>query len=390
MKWKVFAIVALLVGAGVAVGASVGVFGASASAATTYLTAQAAVADVENTVAATGTISSATTYGLSFGAAPGVVTSSSSSSANTPSSSVTWPVTSVSVKVGDTVTKGESLAKAGTTDLTAQISDAVRAADTAAIQLLQAQTQLANASTTDAIRQANMGLYNAQTGNAHAGKSLSDLRAQLALATLTAPDAGVVTAVNIRAGADAPSGYAIEIEAGPLQVTTSVVESDVASISVGQAASVTITALNGTVLDGTVASIDPTGSASGNNGVVSFPVTITLTSPPAALRSGMSADVSITTASAAGVLAIPSRALTGTTGAYRVRVLQANGTVMTVVVTVGLITASLAEIKSGLQAGDTVVTGTSASQNSTTNRAGTGAFGGGTLNGGGGVRVVTP
>jgi RND family efflux transporter MFP subunit len=385
MRWKLLAIVALLAGGSLAVAASLGAFGASASAASTYLTAQAAVADVVDEVAATGSVSPTTTYGLAFGAAPRVVVGSAAAG----QSSVAWPVSEVDVKVGDRVTKGQKLATAATTDLQAQISDATRQYRTAEIQLAQANTTLAAATTTDAVRQANIGLYNAQTGDAHAKKTLADLQAQLPLATLTAPDAGIVTAVAIQPGADAPSGDAITIEAGPLQVTTSVVESDVAKISVGQPATVTIAALGGTTVQGTVASIAPSGSASGNGGVVSFAVAVILIDAPDGLRSGMSADVTITTASATGVLAIPARALNGSAGAYRVRVLGAGGAVTTRDVTVGLITSSLVEIKSGLQAGETVITGTSSQQNTTTNRA-NGGFGGGAFGGGGNVRVVAP
>jgi macrolide-specific efflux system membrane fusion protein len=123
--------------------------------------------------------------------------------------------------------------------------------------------------------------------------------------------------------------------------------------------------------------------------VVSFAIEVALTNPPAGLRSGMSADVTITTASATAVLAIPARALSGTTGAYRVRVLAADGTVSTKAVTVGLITASLVEITSGLQAGDRVITGTS-TQQSTTNRTGGGTNGAIPGAGGGNFRVTTP
>jgi macrolide-specific efflux system membrane fusion protein len=56
------------------------------------------------------------------------------------------------------------------------------------------------------------------------------------------------------------------------------------------------------------------------------------------------------------VLSIPSRVLSGTAGAYTVRVVADDGTVSTRSVEVGLVTASLAEIRSGLQAGDRVVT----------------------------------
>jgi macrolide-specific efflux system membrane fusion protein len=168
-------------------------------------------------------------------------------------------------------------------------------------------------------------------------------------------------------------------------VSTEVVESDIAAIKVDQQATVTVSALDAT-LQGKVASIDPVGSASGNNGVVSFAVTIALEAPPAALRPGMSADITIVAASATGVLSIPSRALSGSAGAYTVRVVATDGSVSVRDVDVGLVTSSLAEITSGLQQGERVVTGTSSSQSSTTNTGGGGVFPGG----GGFVRRGTP
>jgi len=394
MKLKLLAIVVLLVGGGVAVAASLGTFGASATAASTFLTSQAANADVVNQVAATGTVAATTTYSLVFGSVPSTGTAASSSSSSAQgTTTVTWPVKTVTVKVGDQVTKGQVLATASTIDLQAQVDDATRAFQTAEIQVAQAQAQLDGATTTSAIQQAQVGLNNAQTGKAHASVSLIALAGQLKLASLTAPVAGVVTAVAVQAGANAPSGAAITLAGGTLEVTTSVVESDVASISVGQAATVTIAALNGVSVDATVASIAPAASSgsSSSSSVVSFAVEVALTNPPAGLRSGMSADVTITTASATGVLAIPARALTGTAGAYRVRVVAADGTVSTKDVTVGLITSSLVEIKSGLQAGDRVVTGTSTQQSTTNGAAGGGGGGGnGGFPGGGGIRVVNP
>jgi hypothetical protein len=193
-----------------------------------------------------------------------------------------------------------------------------------------------------------------------------------------------VTAVAITVGTDAPAGAAVTMISSDLQVSTSVVETDISSIKVGQAATVTIGALNAT-LNGKVMSIDPVGSSSGSNGVVSYAVKVALDAPPAGLLPGMTADITITAASATGVLSIPSRALSGTVGAYTVRVVADDGTVSTKSVDVGLVTASLAEIKSGLQAGDRVVTGTSSTQNqATTTGGGGGVFpGGGTIRGGG-------
>jgi macrolide-specific efflux system membrane fusion protein len=376
VKWKVLLIVALLAGGSLAIGASLGVFGASAaSGSTQYLTAQAAVGDVVAQVAATGSVAPATSWGLSFGDAAHSASSSSSSAGG--AGSITWPVTAVKVAVGDRVTKGAVLATAATTDLDAQIANALRALRSARIQLSQANDQLSAATTTAATRQAKTGVYNAETAEANAHQAYADLVTKRALASLVAPSDGIVTAVSITAGSDAASGDAIQIAATPLEVTTSVVEKDVASISVGQPADVTISALSGSTLQGTVISIAPTASSGGSSGVVSYDVEIALSDTPAGLRPGMTADVTITTASATGVLSIPARALLGTTGAYRVRVLAADGTVTPTDVTVGLITDSLVEIKSGLQAGDRVITGTSSSQN--------GANG---ANGGGGTIIT--
>jgi hypothetical protein len=104
----------------------------------------------------------------------------------------------------------------------------------------------------------------------------------------------------------------------------------------------------------------------------------------------MSASVSITTAEADNVLAVPAIALVGASGSYSVRVMAADGTISTVPVTVGLITTQYAAITAGLNAGDAVITGTSSprtSTASTTTNAGslTGGFGG--FGGGGGTFV---
>src|SRR5262249_1664704 len=154
----------------------------------------------------------------------------------------------------------------------------------------------------------------------------ADLVALRAYRAIVAPADGTITAVNISAGADAPSGASITMIAGSLQITTSVVESDIAPIKLDQPAAVTLSAID-TSLKGKVASIDPVGSDSGNSGVVSFAVVVQLEAPPAELRPGMSADISIVAARATNVLAIPSRALSGSAGAYTVRVVAPDGTV---------------------------------------------------------------
>ena len=87
------------------------------------------------------------------------------------------------------------------------------------------------------------------------------------------------------------------------------------------------------------------------------------------------------------MIAVPAIALVGSSGNYSVRIIDADGPSQLVPVQVGLVTTSLAEIQSGVSAGDTVVIGTVSARTSTT----TGTTGGGVAirgigGGGGGVR----
>ena len=58
---------------------------------------------------------------------------------------------------------------------------------------------------------------------------------------------------------------------------------------------------------------------------MTYPVVVTIADAPATLRSGMSADVTITIASATNVLTVPAAALRGSDGDYSVLVLGADG-----------------------------------------------------------------
>jgi macrolide-specific efflux system membrane fusion protein len=388
VRWKLLAIIVLVAVAGGAVAVSLGVLTPTTTSATGLLTATAALGDVTDEVAATGTVSPAETYGVAFGTAPWVVTDTS---ATPPAQgSVAWTVNALKVKVGDAVEEGAELARADTADLEAQIDDATRAAKAAAIQLTQARDDLDNAASGAPTRQAKVAVYNAESGKAKADSTLAALEKQRRYATLKAPIAGVVTAVAIATGADAPAGAAITIAARTLVVETSVVESDVSSIKLDQAASVTVNAIDQTI-DGTVTEIAPSAETGGSSGVVSFAITVQLSQAPQQLRPGMSADVTIVTASASGVLTIPSRALSGTGGSYAVRLVGADGSVQTRSVSVGLVTDSLAEIKSGLAAGDAVVTGTSSTSTLGTGGTGTGrgGFNGGAFGGPPGGGIIT-
>jgi len=384
MKLKLVAIVLLLAVGGAAVFVTLGGLPRNAAAATTFLTGTAAIADVSDDVAATGSIASSTSWNLAFGVAP---TTATGADASSPATDGTWTARTVTAKVGDIVRKGQVLATASNAALAADITAATNDWTAAELQRLQAQDAYDAATTTSAIRQTRSSLLNARNGVAAAHTKLVDLKAEATRNKLVAPADGIVTAVNIVAGSAAPSGVAVTLDSTAYEVTAEVVETDVASMRLQQPATVSVSAI-GADLDGTVVAIAPTATtASGSSGVVSYAVTVALKQPPATLRAGMTADVTITTASASGVLAVPAAALRGSEGNYTVLVMSATGTPESKPVTVGLITSSLVEIKSGLSAGDVVVTGTSSTQRTTT---GTGGGGSGTFvvpgGGGGGFR----
>jgi RND family efflux transporter MFP subunit len=358
MRLKVVAIVGLLVVGGIAVFMTVGGLPSSAAATPTYLTSTAAVADVSDDVAATGAIASSESWALVFGAAADSAASQSGSPAS-------WLVSAVKVKVGDPVKKGAVLATATNTSLRVSIASAISKVNTATIEVATAQDAYDAATTTAQLRQTKIALLNARDGLAQAKAALADLNAQLSHASLLAPADGIVTVINLTVGANAPVADAIDLAAATFQVTANVVESDVSTLQIGQPATVTVSAISAD-LTGTVTAIAPVAETSTSGGVVSYAVTVSLQAPPPSLRPGMTADVTVTTASASGVLAVPAAAIRGTSGNYNVLVLTAAGTAEARPVTVGLMTSSLVEIKSGLNAGDVVITGTASQQRTTT------------------------
>lgn len=382
MRWKMpAAIVLLAVGVGAVAYAVTGGPGGSRAAQPQYLTATAEKANVAETVVANGSLAWATTYDLDFGTAPTVSDGSTTGAGNG-----TWSVRTVKAAVGATVKKGDILATADTTSLARDLSAARSSLSAAKTQKTVAKGQLDDATDTDTRRQARIGYQNALSQYTQAQGQVADLEKQIALATIVAPADGTVVAVAAVAGADISGGPAIQLASGALQATADFAESDLPSLKTGQPASVTVDAI-GATLDGAVAAIAPS-AASSSGSVVTYAVTIDLTAPPATARPGMTAKASVIIAQATGVVAVPAVALDGSALSYTVLVIGQDGTAQSRDVTVGLVTSTQAEIKTGLQAGETVAIGTTATQTTTTTGGGgigiPGAGGGFQRNGGNG------
>ncbi len=386
MRWRLLG-AALLVLVGVAAIVVVLVRpGAASTGDAQYLTARVTRSTVTSDIAANGTLAPAQRWGLDFGQAATLLGSGSAAASGTGSGSAgtTWPVTAVNVEPGSTVKKGDVLATADTAALDSQISQATYDLATAQIQLDQAQASLDSAVGDQQVWQAKTAYYNARNAVTRAVQARDALETQKTLASLKAPGDGIVEAVNVTTGQNAPSGDAIVLDTGGLQAVIGVTETDLPNVKVGQAATIAIAAINGTA-QGTVTAISPT-AAGGNASVVTYDVTVSLASAPDTARSGMSVSVSITLAQVQNAVAVPAIALLGQSGSYSVRVMDAAGAVNDVPVQVGLVTTDLAEVKSGLTVGQQVVVGVSTARSGSTTTTTTGGFGG---FGGGGLRTVT-
>ena len=180
-----------------------------------------------------------------------------------------------------------------------------------------------------------------------------------------------------------------------LIATADVSQLDVAKLKVGQRVTLTFDALDGAATSGTVDEIadSPTSSDSsaGTTTVVQYPVTVRIGKLPTGDRTGMTGQASVVTTSRRNVVVVPSSAIGGTTANPTVQVVQ-DGTTVTRPVVVGLVTTQGSEILTGLQAGEQVVTGITASDTGAVNQnqqGGGGLFGpggGGGFPGGGGGR----
>jgi HlyD family secretion protein len=242
-------------------------------------------------------------------------------------------------------------------------------------------------------------LQAARFGVTQAQAALSESRDQLAKTTIAAPMTGRVTRLNIQEGETAvvgtmnnPGSLLLTIaDLSSMQATVKVDETDVPGITVGDSASVRIDAFPGRSFPGRVTRIGnssiqtPAGQAGGSEQTVDYEVVITLDEPPAELRPDLSATAEIVTDQRTGVLAVPIIAVTirdpegkklsaaeddapqgqsrtariqqrdqETEGVFVVR----DGKAAFVPVQVGIAGDRYFEVLSGLEGGETVVSGT--------------------------------
>ncbi|NMO89117.1 efflux RND transporter periplasmic adaptor subunit [Actinomycetospora sp. TBRC 11914] len=169
-----------------------------------------------------------------------------------------------------------------------------------------------------------------------------------------------------------------------MQVLAQVPELDVGKVANGQPVAVSVNALAGQKIPGSVTAIN---LLPGSQSTVQYGTTVLMPTPPAGMRPGMSASVSITTRQATNVTFLPSAAVTPIGGAdsgqATVQVLQPDGSTVQRTIGTGLASDTVTQVTSGLQVGDLVALPEAAATSTPRGGPGGGAPGGGGGPGGG-------
>jgi multidrug efflux pump subunit AcrA (membrane-fusion protein) len=391
-------VVLLLVGAGI--GTWLATRSGPASAAATSQIETVNLGTITQTVSATGTIAPANQANASF--------------------AVSGRVTAVDVTAGQQVAAGQTLATVDATPLWATYAQ--NQATLTSDQAKLASDQAAGATSAQiAADEAAVTSAQAQAGTAESA---------LADATLTAPIAGTVAAVNVAVGQNVSAGSSTTGSSSPsssagssgssasgssglggsgaasssstgsdstgssgsssssssqFQIVTtnsyivnaSVDDTELSQIAVGDQATITPSGSTTNVY-GTVGSIGLL--ASDSTGVATFPVVINVTGSPSGIYSGATANVSIIVKELQDVVVVPTIALHYSGSSITVDVVS-GGSTKAQTVTAGAASGGDTQITSGLSAGDRI----EVTVPTFTRRPGSGAtgFGGGGFGGGG-------
>lgn len=220
----------------------------------------------------------------------------------------------------------------------------------AAIQSAEAQLALkrAGARKTD-IDAAAARVRAAQANLARASADYGDT-------VLTAPVAGIVTNIHIKAGESLPTGPAMNILGNsPFRVEMFVSEIDVPKLLTTQTGSIELDAFRGVRMKLRVNEIGVAPTL--KDGVSKYGVKLDFQYDHPELKIGMTGDAEIVTGLRLNVLTVPRRAVLDSTGSgMYVRVLKADSTLEERPVTIGMEGESGdVEVLSGLTGGETIV-----------------------------------
>lgn len=277
-------------------------------------------------------------------------------------------ISKLHVKVGDQVDRGAPIAELEGTDYRLQLAEI-----NAALAQARAQSRRSKADydRTRSLYEAGSA-SRADLDSARAGYESADLNVkstqsrlgltsnQLSYTKLTAPTKGLIAKVPVRQAEQVQAGQEVVTlqSEGDLEVQVGVPGVYIARVEVGAPVSITLTALSGETLSGTISEV----GVAGDNAI--FPVVVAFNNEDiSALRSGMAAEVRFDLqATSSGALYVPSVAVAEDHRGRYIYIVEPDdgnegfGHVRRREVTTGELTLDGMEITEGVSEGDLVVT----------------------------------
>ncbi|MFA6007900.1 MAG: efflux RND transporter periplasmic adaptor subunit [Candidatus Shapirobacteria bacterium] len=215
--------------------------------------------------------------------------------------------------------------------------------------------------------QANYDALKSQVAQAQSSLISAQMSYRAASATVYAPISGTVSAISLAPGmvlnptsnsnssSNVSNKIAIVKTSATPAISVLLTEIDVPKVKVGDQATITLDALPNKSYTGKVIAVDTSGTVS--SGVVSYTTTIKLDADAPDILSNMSATANIITDVEDGVIMVPVSAVqTASDGTTTVRELK-NGQLTSIPVEVGNSNTTQTIISSGVNEGDTVITG---------------------------------
>jgi RND family efflux transporter MFP subunit len=210
------------------------------------------------------------------------------------------------VRLGDSVRKGQVIARLDAADAQKQAASAQATLDAAEHRLAFAKQQLdrdqaqfaQNLVAANQLEQTQDAYAAALAGREESAAQLVLARNTLQYNSLVADHDGLITSENADTGQVVSAGQAVYGLAwtGDTDVILDAAAGDLDRIAIGQAASVTLSALPGRRFDARVREVAPAADPQSRT----FRVKLTLTEPGAAVRFGMTGDAILTRAASAG------------------------------------------------------------------------------------------
>jgi HlyD family secretion protein len=189
---------------------------------------------------------------------------------------------------------------------------------------------------------------------AQAYARLASARAQAGKNVLTAPFSGIVSQVNVTLGelSSVSQPAVVLISDSAFQIKAKIAEVDIAKLSVGNTATVTLDAYGDVPFAATVTRIDPAATTDG--GVPRYGIVLTFVGKDNRIKSGMTANAKIVTETKQNAITVPASYITVKNGEGTVLKVGATSSVETAV-QIGIRGSSgKVEVLSGLTESDTL------------------------------------